>query len=56
MQGVAGSSPVSPRNENTFFHWLEECVFFYFWRGKCALDFVEKGSAGAKSFSQVGEK
>ena len=27
MQGVAGSSPVSPRNENTFFHWLEECVF-----------------------------
>ena len=46
MQGVAGSSPVSPRNENTFFHWLEEC----------ALDFVEKGSPGAKSFSQAGEK
>jgi len=30
--------------------------FFYFWREKCALDFVEKGSPGAKSFSQAGEK
>ena len=49
MQGVAGSSPVSPRKENTFFHWLEECVFSV--SGvKMYADFCGKGIGWREKF------